>query len=282
MFGYISDDCDEIYNCSNSGLVKVSNSSSRMMWVSGLLGTAKYQANIKMNNCANTGDIIVEDDVNVRVLYVGGILANTLNIKLQYPGCYNSGSVEARANTSAETYIGSIFGYSYNSDTGAGTTGIRNTGRVTYAGKSPLAYVGGYCGVYREGKHTVQFDNASTGVVEYKGEASIMACVGGIGGLAGAVTTNAASNGGVATSVTAINPVTAGKFQNGMTNNGNVTIYGYAPKVYVSGGFGYLTVKDGGLSGLTNNGIVEVPDMTNARNIPESFFATLSRRYSSE
>ena len=286
MFGYISEDCDEIYNCSNSGLVKVSNSSSRMMWVSGLLGTARYQANIKMNDCANTGDIVVEDDVNVRVLYVGGILANTLNIKLQYPGCYNSGSVEARANTSAETYIGSIFGYSYNSDTGAGTTGIRNTGRVTYAGKSPLAYVGGYCGVYREGKHTVQFDNAASGVVEYKGEASIMACVGGIGGLAGAVTTDAASNGGVATKITKLDAVVAGKFQNGMTNNGNVTIYGYAPKVYVSGGFGYLTVKDGGLSGLTNNGIVEVPDMTNARNIPESFYiggvfgyATLNTAY---
>ena len=272
MFGYISEDCDEIYNCSNSGLVKVSNSSSRMMWVSGLLGTARYQAVIKMNNCANTGDIVVEDDVNVRVLYVGGILANTLNIKLQYPGCYNSGSVETRANTSAETYIGSIFGYSYNSDTGAGTTGIRNTGRVTYAGKSPLAYVGGYCGVYRESKHTVQFDNAASGVVEYKGEASIMACVGGIGGLVGAVTTNAGSNGGVATSVTKIDAVTAGSFQNGMTNNGNVTIYGYAPKVYVSGGFGYLTAKDGGISGLTNNGKVEVPDMTNAKNIPESFY----------
>ncbi len=287
MFGYISDSCDEIHNCSNSGVVKVSNSSSRMMWVSGLLGTAAYKAEIKMNNCSNSGDIIVEDDVKARILYVGGILANTLNITLQYPGCYNSGSVETRANTSAETYIGSIFGYSYGSDKGAGTTGIRNTGRVTYAGKSPLAYVGGYCGVYRENSHTVQFDNATTGVVEYKGEASIMACVGGIAGLAGAVTTDAApANGGVASNITKLDAITAGKFQNGMTNNGNVTIYGYAPKIYVSGGFGYLTAKDGGISGLTNNGTVEVPDMTNAKNIPASIhvggvfgYATMNTAY---
>ncbi|MBR6655819.1 MAG: hypothetical protein IKL20_04365 [Alistipes sp.] len=287
MFGYISDHCDQIYNCENAGWVTVSGSSSRMMWVSGLLGTAESGVNIKFNNCGNTGNILVNDDVNVRNVYVGGILANTLDIKLQYPNCYNSGSVESKANCTAETYIGSIFGQSTGSDTGAGTEGIRNTGRVTFSGSAALAYVGGYCGLYKEGKHTVEFDNASTGVVEYKGNASFCAFVGGIAGLGGSITTNSlTSSQGVVTEIKSFNANEGGAFEKGMTNNGNVTIYGYAKKVYVSGGFGYITSKNNGISGLTNNGTIEVPDMSNAKNLPESIhiggvfgYATMNTAY---
>ncbi len=287
MFGYISDHCDQIYNCENAGWVTVSGSNSRMMWVSGLLGTAESGVNIKFNNCGNTGNILVNDDVNVRNVYVGGILANTLDIKLQYPNCYNSGSVESKANCTAETYIGSIFGQSTGSDTGAGTEGIRNTGRVTFSGSAALAYVGGYCGLYKEGKHTVQFDNASTGVVEYKGNASFCAFVGGIAGLGGSVTTNSlTSSQGVVTEIKSINANEGGEFEKGMTNNGNVTIYGYAPEIYVSGGFGYITSKNKGVSGLTNNGTIEVPDMSNAKNLPKSIhiggvfgYATMGTAY---
>ena len=279
MFGYISDSCNEIYNCSNSGLVKVSNTNSRMLWVSGLLGTAKSGISIKFNNCGNTGNILVDETVNLRSVYVGGILGNTLDIALQYPNCYNSGSVESRANTTLETFIGSIFGFSTGSDKGAGTEGITNSGRVTFAGNAALAYVGGYCGQYKENSHTVQFENASTGVVEYKGNASLAAYVGGIAGIgANAITTNfsyiTSSNTleSPATEIRSITGNTGGKFQKGMVNNGNVTIYGYAPKVYVSGGFGYIATTGKGVSNLTNNGIVEVPDMTNAKNIPDSFY----------
>ena len=277
MFGYISESCDQIYNCSNSGLVKVSNSSARNLWVSGLLGTAKNKVEIKFNNCGNTGDILVDETVKLRNVYVGGILSNTLNIKLQYPNCYNSGSVESKATTEYETYIGSIFGFSSGSDTGAGTEGITNSGRVTFSGNAALAYVGGYCGMYKENNHTVQFENAATGVVEYKGNASLMACVGGIAGIgANAVSTDFAVSNLVVTPATKVNSVTGntgGKFVKGMINNGNVTIYGYAPKVYVSGGFGYIATAAGkGVSNLTNNGKVEIPDMTNAKNIPDSFY----------
>ena len=270
MFGYISESCDQIYNCSNSGLVKVSNTTSRMLWVSGLLGTAKSGAAIKFNNCGNTGDILVDETVKLRNVYVGGILANTLDIALQYPNCYNSGSVESRATTTAETYLGSIFGFSTGSDKGAGTEGITNSGRVTFAGNTALAYVGGYCGMYKENSHTVQFENAATGVVEYKGNASFYAFVGGIAGIGGTPSNTLSS--GVVTEVKSIAGNTGGKFEKGMTNNGNVTIYGYAPKVYVSGGFGYIGTTGKGVSGLTNNGTVEVPDMTNAANLPDSFY----------
>ena len=269
MFGYISDNCDEIHNCSNSGLVKVSNTSSRMLWVSGLLGTAKSGAAIKFDNCGNTGDILVEESVNLRSVYVGGILGNTLDITLQYPNCYNSGSVETRANTTAETFIGSIFGFSTGSDKGAGTEGITNSGRVTYAGKSALAYVGGYCGQYKENMHTVQFTNSSTGVVEYKGDASFYAFVGGIAGIGGAPSNTLVA--GTVTEVKSIAGNTGGKFEKGMTNNGNVTIYGYAPTVYVGGGFGYIKTTGTGVSNLKNNGKVEIPDMSNAKNIPQTF-----------
>ena len=272
MFGYISDSCDQIYNCSNSGLVKVSNTSSRMLWVSGLLGTAKSGAAIKFNNCGNTGDILVDETVNLRNVYVGGILGNTLDISLQYPNCYNSGSVESRATTTGETYVGSIFGFSTGSDKGAGTEGITNSGRVTFSGNAALAYVGGYCGMYKENSHTVQFENAPTGVVEYKGNASWMACVGGIAGIGASLSNTFDANTGALVEIKSITGNTGGKFEKGMINNGNVTIYGYAPKVYVSGGFGYIATTGKGVSNLTNNGIVEIPDMSNAKNLPDSFY----------
>ena len=270
MFGYISDNCDEIHNCSNSGVVKVSNSNSRMMWVSGLLGTAKSGISMKFDNCGNTGDILVEESVNLRNVYVGGILANTLDIKLQYPNCYNSGSVESKAVVTSETFLGAIFGFSTGSDTGEGTEGIYNSGRVIYSGKSAMAYVGGYCGQYKENNHSVQFENRVSGVVEYNGEASFKAFVGGIVGL-GATATMTLSE-GVATAVKSITGNTGGKFQKGMINNGNVTIYGYAPEVYVGGCFGYIKTTGAGTSNLNNNGKVEIPDMSTAEKFPECFY----------
>jgi hypothetical protein len=124
--------------------------------------------------------------------------------------------------------------------------------------------------MYKENSHTVQFENASTGVVEYKGNASFYAFVGGIAGIGGTPSNSLVS--GVVTEVKSIAGNTGGKFEKGMTNNGNVTIYGYAPKVYVSGGFGYIGTTGKGVSNLTNNGTVEVPDMSNAKNIPDSFY----------
>jgi hypothetical protein len=233
MFGCISSNCDQILDCENAGMVEVNDSSSRMMWVSGLLGTAMEGVNIKFTRCANTGDIVVGEKVHVRNVYVGGILANTLDIKLQYPDCYNSGRVESKATATAETYVGSIFGLSTGSDTGAGTTGIQNTGRVVYSGKSAIAFVGGYCGRYDESKHTVQFTNATTGVVECNGSASFLAFVGGVAGLGGSVSTNSlTADAGVVKEIRSINALSSGGvFENGMINNGNVIITGYAPKV---------------------------------------------------
>ncbi|MBE6197781.1 MAG: hypothetical protein E7141_03780 [Rikenellaceae bacterium] len=273
MFGCISSTCDQILDCENAGSVTVDNSSSRMMWVSGLLGTAMDGVNIKFTRCANTGNIVVGENVHIRNVYVGGILANTLDIKLQYPNCYNSGQVESKATATAETYLGSIFGLSTGSDTGAGTEGIQNTGRVIYSGKSALAYVGGYCGRYEEKKHTVQFANAATGVVECNGTASFIAFVGGVAGLGGSVTTNSLSaDAGVVKEIRNINGITGGVFEKGMVNNGNVTINGYAPTVYISGGFGYINSTSNGVGGITNNGVVNVPDNSTATEYPRSIY----------
>ncbi len=271
MFGYFSESCDEVHNCTNSGSLNVSNTHTRMLYVSGLLGTAKSGATIKFDNCGNTGSVFVDESVRgLRNVYVGGILASTLDIGLQYPNCYNSGSVESRATVTAETFLGSIFGLSTGSDKGLGTEGISNTGRVTYAGSSALAYVGGYCGQYKENNHTVEFQNTASGVVEYNGTASFKAFVGGIAGIGG--TPSNTLSAGVVTEVKSIAGNTGGKFQKGMTNNGNVTIYGYAPEVYVGGCFGYIKTTGAGVSNLKNNGKVEIPDMTNAKNIPADFY----------
>ena len=291
LFGCIYSNCDHIYDCENTGTIEVRNSCTRMLYVSGLLGTAMTGVAIKLTRCGNSGNIIVYDDVNVRNVYIGGIMASTINTKIQYPNCFNSGNVESKAVATAETYLGSIFGFSTLSNTGAGTEGIVNNGRVTYSGKSALAYVGGYCGQYKEYLHTVQFTNTKSGVVEFRGDASCGAYVGGVAGIGASIVTNNLSNSnpvGTVTSIEEYTPILGGEFEKGMVNNGNVKIYGYAPKVYVSGCFGYLATTSSmnigsasapnivtgnqGVKGLTNNGVVEYPANDNPKGFPESIY----------
>ena len=261
LIGYIDYSCDKIFDCQNTGSLEARNTNARMFWVSGVLGTAKSGVDIKLTNCANSGNIVVAEDVTVRNLYVGGILSNTLNMKLQYPNCYNSGTVESKAHATEETYLGSIFGRSYKSDKGLGTQGIENDGRVVYSGKSAIAYVGGYCGRYEEENHTVEFQNSTTGVVEFNGEASVAAFIGGIAGLAGGAVTLDRTNGvvGQVAGIKSIPNLTKGGEFVGMINNGNVTILGSSPLVYISGGFGYLGSAKEGVANITNNGTVTVP-----------------------
>ena len=262
LFGCVSSNCDQIIDCKNTGTINVSETTTRMLYVSGLLGTAMYGVEMKLDGCANTGDIIVGEDVFARNIYVGGILASTNNIKMQYPNCYNSGNVESKATASQETYLGSIFGWSTKSNTDVATVGIYNSGTVTYSGNSALAYVGGYCGQYSEDKHTVQFNNTAEGVVTFAGSATFAAYVGGVVGVGGTV--NMKASNGVVESVTGVSGNIGGEFA-GMTNNGKVSIVGIAPKVYAGGCFGYAMVKEddkgyrGGVSQLTNNGDVVVP-----------------------
>ena len=286
LFGCIYSSCDDIYDCENTGTIEVRNSCTRMLYVSGLLGTAMTNVEMKLTRCGNSGDIIVYDDVNVRNVYIGGIMASTINTKIQYPSCFNSGNVESKAVAISETYLGSIFGFSTLSDTGAGTEGIVNSGRVTYSGTSALAYVGGYCGQYKEYHHTVQFTNTSSGIVEFRGDASFGAYVGGVAGIGAMVETD--SENGTVISVDSYTPIVGGEFEKGMVNNGSVKIYGYAPEVYVSGCFGYLATStslnigntsspnlvygDNGVSGLTNNGVVEYPANDNPKGFPESIY----------
>ena len=271
LFGCFRSNCDYIKNCSNTGNIKVSNSNARMMYVSGLVGITMNKVLIKLNNCANEGNILVDKDVYSRNVFVGSILASTYDILVQYDNCYNSGTVETRATAYGETNLGSIFGWSSKANIADGTKGVSNSGQVIYSGQSAIAYVGGYCGRYDETLHTVEFENTANGKVEYKGNANLYAFVGGIAGLGGSLTVVRDTATGVVTSVKTWTGITGGEFT-GMTNNGNVTINGYAPNVYVSGCFGYLKTTGAGVNNLTNGGTVEVPDMSTAKNIPDNFY----------
>ena len=286
LFGCVYSTCQDIHNCENTGTIEVHNTYTRMLYVSGLLGTAMANVEMKLTNCGNAGDIIVYDDVDARNVYIGGIMASTVNVKIQYPNCFNSGNVESKAVATAETFLGSIFGFSTLSDTGKGTEGVVNSGRVTYSGNSALAYVGGYCGQYKEYQHTVQFTNTASGLVEYKGNATFGAYVGGVAGIGGTVKTTLST--GVVTSVNGYTPILGGVFEKGMVNNGNVTIYGYASNINAAGCFGYIVSSNQfdksstntpdyvygnpGISGLTNNGVVKVPVNENPKEFPDRIY----------
>ena len=272
LFGCIHSTCDKIEECKNNGKITVSETVAQRLFVSGLLGTAMKNVVVNLTKCANAGDLIIDESVNVENIFLGGILASTNGIKVNYPDCYNSGNVESKAVATAETYLGSIFGYSYKANTANKVEGIYNSGTVTYSGTSAIVYVGGYCGQYREDLHSVEFVNTSTGVVNYKGTSSLRAYVGGIAGMGGNLSITRDAQ-GVATAITKENGIAGGEFV-GMSNQGDVTIYpeGYSPEVYVGGAFGAIHAKSGSINGLNNSGTVEIVDNTEATQYPDSFY----------
>lgn len=276
LFGCISANTDHISDCENAGSVVVDNSHARLMWISGVLGTAIQDVKIKMTRCGNTGNLTVGENVFAsRAIYVGGILSNTLNIKLRYPECYNTGTVESKATAAEETYLGSILGRSYKADEGAGTEGVKNSGRVIYSGKSHIAYVGGYCGRYEESNHSVEFENTSSGTVEFLGTAEY-AYIGGIGGLNGNSTTVSRGNPAkwgpeVYTGALGFTSgCTGGVFTKGMVNNGNISITGYANNVFIGGGFGaaHIQANTNGIGNIDNNGTITIPANVDDTKIP--------------
>ena len=278
MFGCIKSSCDHIEECSNAGMIEITNSNVRMMYVSGLVGTTISGMAIKLTNCSNAGNIYIADDVYVRNLYVGGILASTSGIAIQYDGCYNSGTVETHATAYGETFMGSIFGWAKDSDKGNGTEGVHNSGQVVYEGTSAIAYVGGYCGRYEESNHTVEFANMSTGVVKYNGTSRLCAFVGGIAGLAGVTDIEIDADGtvtGIKGSTVRIKGyvgINGGEFEKGMSNNGNVTISGISHEIYVGGCFGYAYASELGIGNLSNSGVVTVPDNSSSTDLPENIY----------
>ncbi len=273
LFGCIGSSCDQIFDCENNGTVEVVNSHAKLLNVSGMLGTTMRNAVVKLTRCSNTGDVIVQESVNVsQAVYVGGLLANSINLKLQYPNCFNSGEIICRA-TAPETIMGSIFGLSYRADQGEGTDGVYNSGRVVYEGKSAVAYVGGYCGIYYENNNTVEFTNTVTGSVEYRGSASLYAYVGGVVGIGGYPTISKGTDPNDPTAkpkpigMSNIMQTAGGDFIKGMSNQGNVTTYGYAPEINVGGCCGAMYARSG-VGTLSNAGTVTMPDNTETYEYP--------------
>ena len=274
LFGCVHSSCDQIIECKNNGSITISDTTAQVLNVSGLLGTTMSNVDVVLTDCANTGSILVAEDVTIAQLYLGGIISRTYQMNVKYLGCYNSGNVESKATATAETYIGSIFGSSSRTTTAVSedNENVYNSGTVTYSGKSAIAYVGGYCGQYQDKSHTIAFVNTSTGVVRYQGTASIRAYVGGIIGLGGLATLSWDANYINALAITKISGMTGGAFN--MSNQGNVSIVadGQAPEIYVGGAFGAAHASSGSINGLSNSGVVEVLDNTETYNYPDTFY----------
>ena len=263
VFGYIKTACDKIEECTNDGVVRVDNCSARTLFVSGIASQCKER--VMMTRCVNGNAVMIGKDASVAFLYVGGIFASTTYLSggVVYPYCENRGNVICEANLTTvlssngkvvggEAHLGGIFGVSQNCNKeNTNTAGIQNSGKVSFTGSAEKLYMGGYAGSYTESLHTVEFVNTKNGVVEFNGRVVTEACIGGYAGK------GTLSGGGEIKT----------------TNKGNVTANGIAPSIYASGGFGYLTSTANALiSGLTNNGIVEAPALSETTEFPTTIY----------
>ena len=259
LIAYVYSTCDLVKDCNNEGTIIFDNAQARGLNLAGILGYARSGAAIKLTNCTNRGNVIAGSNAKGEDVYIGGILANTSSYtSVSYPNCSNHGNVESKAEAINRTFMGSIFGQSKNSNptnVDAASTGVYNEGTVTYAGKSKIAYIGGYCGLYIDSNHTVEFNNTASGVVKFDGSATEQAHIGGYAG-----------RGELAAD---------GEFK--VHNYGNIAISGYAPIINVGGALGSLTVdnkpKGLGICGLSNSGTVEILDDEDRTIYPDTFYA---------
>ena len=267
IFGFVRAKC-EMIDCDNSGVVKLDNSFARTAYVSAI---SSYCANaLTLNNCSNSGDIILGEGLECLYLYAGGLISTTKYASeaggLTYSYCSNKGNLLAACKVRTNAKVGGIFGASENADTNAGTAGVENSGSVTFSGETTNLYLGGFAGAYEEKYHSVEFVNTSTGNVTFNGKATTAAYVGGYVG--------------------------EGKLKGGanfkVVNNGKVLAKGFTPTLYVSGGFAYATLSvNGAVAGLKNNGVVEIPDFGEVTEFPTTAYlgglfgyATLNAPYS--
>ena len=249
IVGVVKSPCD-IVQCDNSGKVEYNNGSVRTAYVSAINSLCKAAINVE--NCSNSGDVIVGENVECYYVYAGGVLATTKYISDfggTFPYVTNKGNVVVKSNVLTRARVGGIFGDSNGANKSDETVpGVQNFGAVTFSGQTKELCLGGYAGVYSEGKHTVEFVNANTGVITFDGRASDWAQIGGYVGtaeLSGATT----------------------KFN--VTNRGNVFVKGYSPSLYVGGAAGHMTLSaNGSVRGLKNEGNVEIPDFGETLDFP--------------
>ena len=241
IVGFVKSACD-IIQCDNSGKVEFNDGEVRTIYISAINSLCKNVINIE--NCSNSGDVVVGEKASCWYVYAGGVLATTKYIS-DYGGTFpyviNKGNVIVKNTVLKIARIGGIFGDSSEAyKTTEPIPGVQNAGSVTFSGTAENLYLGGYAGYYKEKNHPVEFVNASTGVITFDGSASADARVGGYVGFAELT--------GVGNGFNA-------------TNRGNVNVKGYSPKLYAGGAMGYATLGgNGAVSGLENEGVVEIPD----------------------
>ena len=252
IFGYIKSANNKIVECSNNGVVKADNCIARIMHLSGI--TSQCANRLVMESCSNSKDVVAGKNLNLMFLYEGGIISSTAEAKegIVYPYCTNTGNVLCESTGATTVYLGGIFGKSGNCNKENETTvGIENSGKINFTGSSEVLYMGGYAGIYDEEYHGVEFVNNSSCIVEFNGKVSEEAYVGGYAG-------SGLLEGG-------------GNFS--VRNKGNVIAKGFAPKIYISGGFaGLSSDADRTLGGLTNEGIVEVPAPGETAELPTDVY----------
>ncbi|MDH6354519.1 hypothetical protein M2132_000847 [Dysgonomonas sp. PH5-45] len=164
-----------ISKCSNRGVIVGHATSSYPIYIGGVLGAAhntSYQLDgyrgIVLDECYNTGTIIVEEEDNSERIYIGGIVAlgevNTLSSALlnvlHIKNCYNYGDILTNA---FDCCIGGIAGFLVNgleeSKKRNSTTMIENCYAAGNISAGSLhAHIGGVTGaiVSQEGMLTIQ------------------------------------------------------------------------------------------------------------------------------
>lgn len=115
-------------------------------YVGGIAGSLSVYNNITIQDCSNTGTVILGSTATATITRVGGLFGMLSSNKGDIKTCYNTGDVTAEGNAG---YVGGLVGFSNDdSTTSFSIISCYNAGDIT-ANSAASAYVGGILGHHK-------------------------------------------------------------------------------------------------------------------------------------
>ncbi len=278
LVGYACLNC-AISNSGNEGKIIYDNAQCEKVHLGGVMSLTT-SVDITLDNCYNNGELVIGENLICDDLYLGGITTSSTGPKsVTIKNCANQKDITCSGKVGNNAYIGAIYAHSNDANkSGKETFGVENTGTIKFSelASAKNLFLGGYAGVYQEGKHTVSFVNK--GRIEYHGDAT-NALVGGFAGL-GQFAKNKNNTPTYSSSAN-------------MSNIGNVYVdnVAKAENLYVAGCCGFATTSTaaasqivaspqalssdscvGSIQKLENNGTVEIALPADVVNYPTNVY----------
>ena len=205
----------------NNGTINISGTATtETNYVGGIASHTAGDVTHKIEECKNTGKILIDGTLSGKNLYCGGLFACNTNGTAQLKKCENSGAITISSTVSA-LYLSGVLAYTTKA---ASFTECKNSGAITYSGTASTTHIGAFMANSSQSSKATNVawtDCENIGAITHSGTSSGIIAYGGFLGYADADTRATWTD---------------------CTNSGALSFTGHAKSNFFFGGyFGYPT-----------------------------------------